>query len=333
LTRPIKNADLLALPGTVVESQRHVGVRYRLEGVIGEGGQGVVFLALRESPAGDEEVVLKLLRPRALRDLPGLAAMAISKEVGALERLSARVPSSPFVVRLLDAGTLRIGDHSLELPWIAVEYVRGGPDGTTLRSRVAASVAETGAAFDVRRARSVTECMTAGLTAIHEVGVIHRDVNPGNVLCSGAGETESFKISDFGLARVSSASTYGNVLLGTPGYCSPEQSFPEKVGVGPYSDVFGLACTLYFVLTGEPYFVAPTIPETLVAVYNPDRRRILDARAVCAELRAQPEVCAELDGIFARATHTDPQMRPQSPAELGRIVLRLFARGLEQLFT
>ncbi len=321
----MKDRELLELAGTVLESQSLAATSYRLQRVIGEGAQGVVFLAQQRAPGAEATVVIKLLRPRAVRELAGLAATAVGKEVAALQRLNHALNPTPFVVRFLDTGTLRIGEHALELPWIAVEHVEGGPEGTTLRARVAGCLAQTGSAFGLARARRAAGAMIAGIEAIHAVGVIHRDVNPGNVLCSGSDENELFKIADFGLARVSSATTYGNVLLGTPGYCSPEQSFPDKIGVGPYSDVFALACTLFFTLTGEPYFAAPTIPESLVAVYAAERRSLLDARGLCVELRARPEVCRELDRALACATHANPRERPQSAGELGAAVLPLLS--------
>jgi serine/threonine protein kinase len=322
---PINDADLLELTNVVLESKRVPEVSYRLERVIGEGAQGVVFLATQLASDGEQLVVVKVLRPRAIREMPSLASAAIGKEIAALERLSGEAAPSPFVVRFLDTGTLRIRDNALELPWLAVEYVQGGPEGTTLRARVADSLTRQGSAFDLVRARRAIMSMSAGLSAIHEVGVVHRDLNPGNVLCSGSGETESFKIADFGLARVSSVSTFGSVLLGTPGYCAPEQSFPDKVGVGPYTDVFSLACCSYFILTGQPYFDAPTIPEMLVAVYGAERRSLRDTPGLCPELRADHALCAELDRVLARATAADPQVRPRSAEELGvliRIVLR-----------
>lgn len=313
---PIKDAELRQLAGTTLPSLRHAGVSYRLERVIGEGAQGIVFLASRVSEQAPLSIVVKLLRPRAVRELADLAAASIGKEVAALERLSERVPSPPHVVRFYDTGTLRIRDLALELPWVAVEYVDGGSEGTTLRTRVLASVARGGFAFDAQRAQRALINITAGVAAIHEVGVLHRDVNPGNVLCSGSEASEVFKLADFGLARVSSASTFGNVLLGTPGYCAPEQSFPDKVGAGPHSDVFSIACCYYFVLTGEPYFTAPTIPEMLVAVYGAPRRRLRAAPALRPELQAQHAACAELDRVLAWATAADPRQRPQTASEL-----------------
>ncbi|HYP89143.1 MAG TPA: serine/threonine-protein kinase [Polyangiaceae bacterium] len=324
---PIKDVDLLKLSGTLLSSPSEPGISYRLEELIGQGAHGVVFLALQRLPQGLAPVVVKLLRPRAVRELAGLAGTAINKEVAALRRLSERVPPTPFVVQFLDSGTFRLENSPLDLPWVAVEYIHGGLDGTTLRSRVERSISRTGAAFGLNRARSAIKCIAAGVTAIHEVGVVHRDVTPGNVLCCGFGETEVFKISDFGLARVSSVSTFGSVLLGTPGYCAPEQSFPDAVGVGPYSDVFGLACTIYFLLTGEPYFNAQSIPEMLVLVQSPERRSILDARGACSEIRERRALGLELDREFSRATRADPRERPQSAGELAAALLALLSQG------
>jgi serine/threonine protein kinase len=324
---PIKDVDLLKLAGTSLTSPSQPDVSYRLEELIGQGAHGVVFLALQRLRHGLAPVVVKLLRPRAVRELAELAGTAIDKEVAALKRLSERVPPTPFVVQFLDSGSLRIEGSALDLPWVAVEYIHGGLDGTTLRSRVERSLARTGAAFDVSRARGAIKCISAGVTAIHEVGVVHRDVTPGNVLCCGFGETEVFKISDFGLARVSSASTFGSVLLGTPGYCAPEQSFPDEVGVGAYTDVFGLACTIYFLLTGEAYFSAQSIPEMLVAVQSPERRSILDARGACTEIRQRRALGLELDRELSRATRADPRDPLSSAAELSSALLALLSQG------
>jgi serine/threonine protein kinase len=322
---PIRDVDLLKLSGMVLASPSQPGVTYRLESLIGEGAHGVVFLALQSLPGALSPAVVKILRPRAVRELAGLAGTAISKEVAALRRLSERVPPTPFVVQFLDAGTFRIPDGALDLPWLAVEYVHGGLEGGTLRARVEGSLARLGHAFDLARARSAIRCISAGMAAIHEVGVLHRDVTPGNGLCCGFGETEVFKVADFGLARVSSASTFGNVLLGTPGYCAPEQSFPDKVEVGPYTDVFGMACTIYFLLTGERYFSAPSIPEMLVAVQSPERPSLLDARGLCSDIRASRALCLELDRILSRATRADPRERQATTGELASGLLSLLA--------
>jgi serine/threonine protein kinase len=318
VTAPIKDAELLELIGLELCPSDTPNVSYVLREVIGEGGHGVVFLAERRTEGGTTDAVVKLLRPRALRDLAGLASAALVKEVAALRRLTTGTTPSPYIVRFFDTGLLRLGENALELPWLAVEHIDGGAEGVTLRARVEGSTTRDGVAFEPARASAVLQSMCAGASAMHELGILHRDIAPGNVLCTGSGATESFKLADFGLARVSSAATFGSVLLGTPGYCAPEQSFPDKIGVGPYSDVFAIACTAFFVLTGEPFFAAPTVPETLVAVYAPERRKLLDAPRLHDAVRGAPAACAALDELLARSTHGDPSRRPQSAAEFAR---------------
>jgi eukaryotic-like serine/threonine-protein kinase len=191
---------------------------------------------------------------------------------------------------------------------------------------VEATVAATGYAFSPALAARLARDLCAGLSAIHELGMLHRDVAPGNVLCSGADDSECFKIADFGLARVSSVATFGNVLLGTPGYCAPEQSFPEKVGPGPYTDVFAAACTLYYALTAEPYFDAQSIPETLVAVYAPERRSLLEAARLHPELRARPAACADLVALLGQSTQPDARHRIQTARGLSAVLVGLFTQ-------
>jgi serine/threonine protein kinase len=322
----VGDSDVLKLAGTVFESPSRSGVSYRLEQVIGQGAHGIVYAAACERADGSEPVVVKILRPRALRELAGLAETALKKEVAALMRLSAREPATPFVVRFLDTGSCRVEGARRELPWIAVEYVRGGVDGVTLTARVDAAIERTGHAFELARAAKAVRAVTLGLAAIHEVGVIHRDVTPNNVLCEGEGESEIFKISDFGLARVTEMSTFGDILLGTPGYSAPEQSFPERVPAGPYTDVFGAACCVYWLLTGEHFFEVETVPETFVLAQSAKRRPILDGYSVAPELRARPELAAELDAVLALATRANPLERPSTPQALAELLLPLLAK-------
>jgi eukaryotic-like serine/threonine-protein kinase len=312
--------------GTELRATDAPHTHYLLERVIGEGAHGVVFLAARRGDGGARgSVVIKLLRPRAVRELSGLAGATLVKEVAALKRLTGGRSPVPQIVRFLDTGVLRVGDNALELPWLAMEHVDGGSEGVTLRARVERSVRDNGFAFGPERASSALRSICAGASAMHELGVLHRDIGPSNVLCSGSGEVESFKLADFGLARVSAAATFGSVMLGTPGYCSPEQSFPDKIGVGPYSDVFAIACTAFFVLTGEALFIAPSVPETLVAVYAPERRKLFDAACLHPSVRRNAEARAAIDEVLARSTHADPSRRPQTVAELAALLLTRLA--------
>lgn len=322
----MNDADLPRLIGASLESIATEGVRYKLERALGEGAHSVVFEAERSGSDGSRTVVVKVLRPRAVRELGALAAPSVAKEVAALKMLSNRIPATPYVVAFLDSGTISTGERSLALPWIAVEFVSGGLEGVTLRERVANSIRLSGRAFDRARAGNVVHCLTVGMSAIHEAGVIHRDLTPNNVLATGPLGEELYKIADFGLARVASATTFGDVLLGTPGYCAPEQSFPEDIGVGPYTDVFGLACTIYFSLTGEKYFEARSIPEMLLRVHQSERRSILGAPRLSEALRSQVETCHEVDAILAHATRRRPHERFQSASELGAALLAVLCR-------
>jgi eukaryotic-like serine/threonine-protein kinase len=307
LPTPIKDEHVLELVGRRLTSTAQPGAHYRLERVLGEGAHGIVFEALCESVSDRGRVAIKILRPRAVRRISALESATVQKELAALSLLS-RAPDALHVVRLLDHGTLRLGD-SLALPWLAVEYIDGGAEGTTLRARVEHCVATSGFAFGKDRARRALSSVIAGVRSLHAAGVIHRDIAPANVLCTGAGKNEIFKVGDLSLARVSNVGTFGNVLLGTPGYCAPEQSFPDKVGVGPHTDLFGVACVAYFVLTGEPYFLATNIPEMLVAVHGARRRGLAEAAALCPELGDDVAGIKRMDAALATATSADPTRR------------------------
>src|SRR5689334_23228072 len=172
-----------------------------------------------------------------------------------------------------------------------------------------------------RRAHTV-ECLAEGLTAIHEVGVVHRDLTPGNVLCCGFGASEVMKIADFGIARPTGINvTFGAVLLGTPGYAAPEQSFASEGDIGPWTDVFGFACLIFHALTGEPYFDTANFAQALLLVREPKRRSILESRALSPELRENPASCRAIDAVLAHATAMNPGERPKQAREFAGALL------------
>jgi serine/threonine protein kinase len=315
--------SLSTLEGAVIASNVQPGVSYRLTGVLGGGGMSVAFAALRQAADGQTHVVLKILRPAVAWDSTGTAALGVQKEAVALGRLNERVPPTPFVVRLVDAGSVAAHDgvRALELPWLAIEHVQGGIEGTTLDERVIHSVRHTGAGFDLERAANAIRCLAGGLAAIHEVGVLHRDLKPTNVLCCGSGPDEIFKIADFGIARPRGmAATFG-IAIGTPGYASPELFLADEPRIGPHSDVFGLAAMIYHLLTGEAYFAVRTPVDGLMLVQRPERRRLADALGLSPELRARPTACATIDAALARATAANPDHRPQSADVLAAMLL------------
>ncbi|HWZ87332.1 MAG TPA: serine/threonine-protein kinase [Polyangiaceae bacterium] len=286
---------------------------YLLESRLGRGGTAATYLARRSIAGGDSPAVIKVILPEIVDSQGSVASMLFLKEVVALGRLNERVPPSPFVVRLLDVGRVafpwRNGD--MDVPWLALEYVSGGAEGSTLRERVSRAIELTGYAFDRVRAERVLRHVSEGLAEAHEVGVIHRDLTPANVLCCNAGSEEMFKLSDFGIARpLGVDATFGSAVVGTPAYMAPEQIAEGTVGVA--SDVFSLACLTYFVLTGEEYFPAANAVENLELALRADRPKLVHSRALCPELREDGEACAQLDDCLARATSRDPSQRPSS---------------------
>ena len=310
--------------GQVLESAYQPGVSYRLEKKLGEGGTAAAYLTRRLSPDGESQAVIKIILPQLVAESDERALTIIKKEAVALGRLNERVPPTPFVVRLLDTGTVPFRSHGreLQLPFIALEYVHGGLEGATLEERVEYSLKATGFSFDPERAARLIRSLAKGLDEIHAVGVVHRDLSPGNVLCCGSGETELFKISDFGIARpVGLSATFGNMLVGTPGYLAPEQIASQGEGISAATDIFSFASIIYYVLTGDPLFNARTAVQAMLLARSPERRTLLEAPTLPYELREREAACQAIDLAIARATSVDPKLRPQSAQRFAESLL------------
>ncbi len=317
--------------GAVIGSEYHP-VSYRVERILGEGGTAVACLCTRSAPDGQSPAVVKVISPRLASRSGEVASTLVRKEAVALGRLNERVPPSPFVVRLIEAGTTQVRhlNRIVSLPWLAVEYVHGGIQGTTLAQRVRHSVQETGHAFGVERSGRVIEHVARGLTEVHAVDVVHRDLNPNNVLCCGTGTSELFKLSDFGIARPHGmAVTFAGMTVGTPGYIAPEQAVPSLGDVGFCSDIFSLGAVIFFVLTGEAYFDVDDLPGVLGSAQSKERRRLLDTKYLTPELRARPDACSAIDQAIQRATAFDIADRPSTPEDLASSVAHWLARGPE----
>lgn len=288
----------------------------------------IAFLATRIASLSQEAVVLKIARPSLVMQSPPTAWIAHRKEVEALRRLHERSPAAAAIVGYLDAGSLRVARHglALDLPWTALKLVDGGPQGTTLTERVERSIEGSGSAFGGERAARAVGQLIDGLSLVHEAGVIHRDIKPENVLCEGSGVDEQLKLADFGVARVDELlATLHQRLLGTPGYAPPELLARSSKSIGPWTDVFGLAAVIYFLFTGEKYFPAKTAREHTPLIVSPQRRSLLEAPRLAADLRAHPELCRAIDAVLSRATSFKPTDRHASARDFGDALLRLLS--------
>ncbi|MEU3751314.1 serine/threonine-protein kinase [Streptomyces olivoreticuli] len=209
---------------------RRVGP-YQLEGRLGAGGMGQVYLAA--SPGG-RRVAVKVIRPE-------LAATPQFRVRFAREVDAARQVGGFHTAQVVDA------DPGAESPWLVTAYI----PGATLQQ----VVAERGPlAPDVvlRLGAGLAE----GLAAIHKCGLVHRDLKPGNVILAEDGP----RIIDFGIAHDQGAETMTRTgaVIGTYAYMSPEQIRADRAG--PASDVFALGSVLAFAATGRSPFDATTVP-------------------------------------------------------------------------
>jgi serine/threonine protein kinase len=200
---------------------------YRLIERLGEGGMGVVHLAI--SP-DDTLVAVKVLRPSLVDSADGKARF--EREVATLKRVS-----GPRIAAVLDA------DVTHDPPYIVTEYVRG----QTLDELVADHGPLRGAAL-----KRLAEGLASAIEAIHDVDVIHRDIKPGNVMMTGDGPV----LIDFGIAKAvdDTALTRTGMQVGTPRYMSPEVLTGRHAS--DLSDVHAWAGTVAFAATGRPPFGA-----------------------------------------------------------------------------
>ncbi|MGI5208210.1 ABC transporter substrate-binding protein [Spirillospora sp. CA-108201] len=211
---------------------------YRLTGLLGEGGQGAVYLG--EDEPG-HRVAVKLLHARFSGDPKARSRFAA--EVAVAKRVSAFCTA-----RVLDS------DVEGDRPYIVSEYI----DGPALSRVLAQDGPRRGADLD----RLAIGTMTA-LAAIHQAGVVHRDFKPANVLLAPDGP----RVIDFGIARALDATgTLTSTAVGTPAYMAPEQI--SGTPVGPPADVFAWGATMVYAASGRPAFGQDSIPAVMHRILN-----------------------------------------------------------------
>ncbi|KRB77192.1 hypothetical protein ASE01_10635 [Nocardioides sp. Root190] len=240
---------------------------FRLLTRLGEGGMGIVHLA--QGPDG-RRVALKVLRPQIVGDKEARGRLA--REVSSLTRIR-----SPWVAEMLAA------DPWAEVPYVVTRYV----PGLSLHEHIAAEGTVEGPDL-----HWLAGCLAEGLAAVHAVGVLHRDIKPGNVLMEGRTPI----LIDFGLARVADdiRLTQTGWLLGTPGYLAPEILYGDDAT--PAADVHAWAATVAYAATGRaPYGRGPAM-----AIMDRTRRGQHDLSGI---ERPMAEV-------LAAALHPDPLERP-----------------------
>ncbi|WP_202610442.1 serine/threonine-protein kinase [Herbidospora solisilvae] len=203
---------------------------YRLLRRLGEGGMGVVHLAL--DPHG-RQVAVKVLRPEVAGD--DTARRRLSREVETMRRVR-----NPYIAEVVDA------DVTGQRPYIVTRYVPGKPLDDLIK---------TDGPMSVEGLLKVAYGVADALSAVHAAGVIHRDLKPGNVLMLDGDPV----LIDFGIAQAVDATrlTQTGMFIGTPGYLAPE--IIEGHEAGPEVDVHAWAGTLLYAATGLPPFGKGTL--------------------------------------------------------------------------
>jgi serine/threonine-protein kinase len=311
-----------ALSGAVL------GDRWIIEGLIGVGGMGVV-LGATDGPDG-APVVAKVIAPQLAPAQWNAFVKASRREALALRRLSDRRPPSPYIVRFFDEGEVEVrvqpgsegatgaaGEDLLPVRYLILEYIDGGPHGTTLHERIHASLRETGHGFAPARARRILRHIARALSDIHAERLIHRDLKPTNVLVAGPPGEEVAKVTDFGIVRVQDDASTSGVVAVSVGYSAPEQYVPGNTLVGPQSDIFSFGALAYEVLTGCALFPQDA-QSALTAARRPHRHSLLDAPTVHATFAHALEQVQEIDRLIARSTWPKLDGRPQDVRELWR---------------
>lgn len=262
---------------------------FKIEKPIGEGSMGEVFLATQSSL--DRRVALKLLP----KEFAGNATLL---ERFLREAKSLAALDHPHIVRVYSMGE-EAGHH-----YAAIEFI----DGASLQD-----ILDQKKRLSVGDAIHIALVCASALEHAHNLGIIHRDIKPTNILISRDGRA---KVADFGLVKLVDADmsmTATGTGLGTPEYMAPEQSYDARTAT-PASDVFSLGAMLYVMLTGELPYKGSSVVEFLSAKQT---GRYAPAKSI------NPEVPEHLDLIIHRTLVPEPKQRYENCTEFIRDLARL----------
>ncbi|MEW2066551.1 protein kinase [Streptomyces sp. NPDC007346] len=273
------------------------GGRYQLRDLLGEGGMASVYLAY--DSALDRQVAIKTLhtelgREQSFRERFRREAQAVAK----LQHTN--------IVSVFDTGEDELGGALM--PYIVMEYVEGQPLGSVL----AADIHQYGA-MPADKALKVTADVLAALETSHEMGLVHRDIKPGNVMMTKRGVV---KVMDFGIARAMQSGvtsmTQTGMVVGTPQYLSPEQALGR--GVDARSDLYSVGIMLFQLLTGRIPFDADS---PLAIAYAHVQEEPVAPSSI------NRSVTPAVDALVARALKKNPNERFPSAAAMRDEIARV----------
>lgn len=277
------------------------GGRYQLRDLLGEGGMASVYLAY--DSALDRQVAIKTLhtelgREQSFRERFRREAQAVAKL------------SHTNIVSVFDTGEDTL--DGAVMPYIVMEYVEGQPLGSVLAS----DIRQYGA-MPADKALKVTADVLAALEVSHEMGLVHRDIKPGNVMTTKRGVV---KVMDFGIARAMQSGvtsmTQTGMVVGTPQYLSPEQALGRAVDAR--SDLYSVGIMLFQLLTGRLPFDADS--PLAIAYAHVQEEPV-------APSTVNRAVTPAMDALVARALRKNPNERFPSAAAMRDECLRVLGAG------
>ncbi|UQX01950.1 protein kinase [Streptomyces sp. RerS4] len=283
------------------------GGRYQLRDLLGEGGMASVYLAY--DSALDRQVAIKTLHSELGREAS--FRERFRREAQAVAKLS-----HTNIVSVFDTGEGEVsfdgsGDGGL-MPYIVMEYVEGNPLGSVLE----ADVRQYGA-MPADKALKVTADVLAALETSHEMGLVHRDIKPGNVMMTKRGVV---KVMDFGIARAMQSGvtsmTQTGMVVGTPQYLSPEQALGR--GVDARSDLYSVGIMLFQLLTGRIPFEADS---PLAIAYAHVQEEPVAPSSI------NRSITPAMDALVARALKKNPNERFPTAAAMRDEVMRVMQAG------
>ena len=267
--------------------------KYQIVRPVGRGGMGVVYEATHTELK--KKVALKVLNPQFAHE-PEIAARFLREGESA-----ARI-RHPNVVDIYDVGV------EGEIHYLVMEFLDGEDLGMLLKAQ---------GKLDPEEVADLILPVTAALMAAHEVGVVHRDLKPGNIfLAHGFADEREPKVLDFGISKLlSQQPRYGitttGALLGTPFYMSPEQAHGGK-NVDARSDQYSLGVIMYQCVTGARPFTADSMYQVLHQIVQGDFQPPSTMR---------PDLPPAFEQLILTAMKTSPADRFPSLIDLGRELL------------
>jgi serine/threonine protein kinase len=263
---------------------------YRIEGVLGRGGMGVVYLA--EQPELGRKVAIKVIAPALASDPDYLERFKRES------RLAAAI-EHPNAIPIYEAG---VADE--DTPYLVMRYVEGEDLSSLLRRE---------GRLETRRAAAIVDQIAGALDEAHARGLVHRDIKPANVIVESRRGTEHAYLTDFGLTRemdASSGVTATGRWVGTIDYASPEQIQGKPVDAR--CDVYALGCVLFTTLTGRlPFEREEDVAKLYAHVSEPPP-------VPSSIVGGVPE---DVDRVITRAMAKDPDFRFPSAGDFGRAAM------------